>query len=405
MAVDIEIRTIAPEELERWLWAVELAFGAQPSDDEIANERKLLETDRTLAAVDGGEFVGGASAYTFRLTVPGGDVPAAGITGVGVRPTHRRRGINTALMRRQLDDVRGREPLAVLFASEGGIYGRFGYGLASFMGSVDAETERAAFIRGYEPHGRMRFVDRKEAVESFSSVLQRAAPDRPGAFVPNATWLDYTFSHHHGSEAPKWFFAVHEGEDGVDGALMYEIKHEWPDSVPRNSLEIELLDALTPAAYADLWRLVLDTDLIHRVTAWNRPADEPLLHLLQEPRRARFRLKDGLWVRLVDVPAALSSRRYATSGRIVLDVRDRFCPWNEGRVELEGGPDGATCRPVDAEPDLVLTVNDLGAAYLGGVSFRQLHLAGRIEERSAGGLSRADAMFAWHPAPWCPLMF
>jgi predicted acetyltransferase len=191
----------------------------------------------------------------------------------------------------------------------------------------------------------------------------------------------------------------------VDAYVVYQVKDDWQESTPRNELEVRDLHATTPQAYADMWRYVFDTDLVHRVTAWNRPADEPLLHLLREPRRLRLRVQDGLWVRAVDAAAALGGRRYAVEGRLAIGVRDAFCPWNEGTFELEGGPEGAECRPTGAEPDLVCTANDLGAAYLGGSSFRQLHRAGRVAEERPGALARADAMFGSDPAPWCSFMF
>lgn len=334
--MDIEIRTIAPDELDAWMGAAALAFGDHPDPQEMATEKTVVEVERCLVALDGADLVGSAAAYSFELTIPGATAPAAGITTVGVRPTHRRRGINAALMRRQLDDVRDREPVAVLFASEGGIYGRFGYGLGSFMASVDLERDRSAFVRGYEPAGRIRMLERAEALERFLPLVRRTGGARPGAFAVDARWLDYAYAPKHHGEDRGWFFVVHEGQDGVDGLAAYLVKHDWQDSMPRSTLELETLDAVTPTAYADLWRFVLDVDLIHRITAWNRPADEPLLHLLQEPRRARLRLKDGLWVRLVDVPLALATRRYAARDGLVLEVRDRFCPWNEGRVALEG---------------------------------------------------------------------
>ncbi|MGH2591386.1 MAG: GNAT family N-acetyltransferase, partial [Actinomycetota bacterium] len=350
--------------------------------------------------------VGCASSVVFEMTVPGGPAPTVGLSGVGVKPTHRRRGINTALMRRQLDDIREEgHALAALYASEGGIYGRFGYGLATLAGSIDIETSRSAFVRGSERQDGFRLLDRDAARDPCLSVYERARLTRPGAMAVNANWFDYEFAEKHFGEERHFFFAVHEAGEGPDAFAAYTVKHEWAGSVPRSELEVHALEGLTPRAYAAAWRFVLDVDLIHRVTASNRPADEPILHVLREPRRLNLRLKDGLWVRLVDVPAALAARRYAVDGRVVFEVRDAFCPWNEGRYELDGGPEGASSRPTDEAADLVLTVNDLGAAYLGGPSFRQLHRAGRVDEERPGALSRADAMFGWDPAPWCPLHF
>jgi predicted acetyltransferase len=168
-------------------------------------------------------------------------------------------------------------------------------------------------------------------------------------------------------------------------------------------LTVRDLQAATPQAYADLWRYVLDVDLIERVDAWNRPTDESLLHLLQEPRRLGATLVDNLWVRLVDLAGALGARRYAADGRLVLEVADAFGPWNEGRYALEASAGEATVTAgTDAPADIACTVNEVAATYLGGITFRQLHRAGRIQERTDGALLRADAMFGWDPAPWSP---
>jgi predicted acetyltransferase len=403
--MDVEIRTIAPDEFETWMRAIESSFGGHLRPEDIENERKVIDPARCLAAIDGGDIVGCASSVVFEMTVPGGTSPTVGITGVGVVPTHRRRGVNTALMRRQLDDVRDAgHSIAALFASEGGIYGRFGYGLASLACFVDIETSRSAFIRGYEPDGRVRLLDRESAKEPVLSVHDRARLARPGEMKMEPNWFDYEFAEKHFGEERHFFFAVHETGSDVDGIAAYTVKHKW-EGVPQSEVEIYALDALNPQAYAQTWRFVLDLDLMQKVSAWNRPVDEPLLYLLREPRRLNLRVKDALWVRLVDLPAALSSRRYAAAGRIVFEVRDLFCQWNDGRYELDAGPDGASCRPTDDDADIVLTVNDLAAAFLGGSSFRQLSRAGRVNEEHPGALAAADAMFAWVPPPWCQLMF
>lgn len=405
--MDIEIRTIAEDEFEAWMHAIETAFGGHVRPEDVELERSVLEPARCLAAIDDGEIVGCASSVIFTMTVPAGvTVPTVGVTGVGVKPTHRRRGVNTALMRRQLDDARqSGEPVAALFASEGGIYGRFGYGLGSMTAATDLETARSAFVPGSEATGRVRMFDRDGARDRIIAVYDRARLNRPGAMAMDAIWFDYQFADKQHGEERHLFFAVHDSGEGADGFAVYTIKSEWGSSVPKNELELYALDALAPGAYASMWRFVLDVDLVQRVTAWGRPSDEPLFHLLREPRRLNLRMKDGLWIRLVDLPTALAARRYAVEGRIVFDVRDAFCTWNEGRYELEGGPDGASCRPSGEASDLVLTVNELGAAYLGGPTFSQLHRAGRVVEERPDALALADAMFRWDPAPWCPVMF
>jgi predicted acetyltransferase len=213
--------------------------------------------------------------------------------------------------------------------------------------------------------------------------------------------------HEHGPdrEEPR-FLVLHETAGEVDGFAVYRVRHDWQGGVPRSVLTLRDLQGVTPGAYADLWRYVFEVDLTERVTAWARPVDEPLFHLVREPRRLRATMRDGLWLRLVDVAGALQARRYADAGRLVLEVRDAFGPWNDGLYSLEADETGrALVARVDEEPDLVATVNDVGAAYLGGTSFRQLHRAGRVRERSPSALARADRLFGWDPAPWSPYVF
>jgi predicted acetyltransferase len=403
--MDVEIRTIAEDEFETWMRAIESAFGGHVSSEDVQNERKVIEPARCLAAFEGDEIVGCASSVVFEMTVPGGTIPTVGITGVGVVPTHRRRGVNTALMRRQLDDIRDEGfAIAALFASEGGIYGRFGYGLATFDTSVDIETARSAFVPGSEGDGRVRLVERDAAKDRYLSIFDQSRLTRPGAMRMEPNWFDYEFAEKHFGEERKFFFAFHETGKDVDGLAVYTIKHNW-SGVPQNEVELYALDALNSSAYAQMWRFVLDLDLVSKLTAWSRPADEPLLHLLREPRRLNMRLKDGMWVRLLDIPRALTARRYPHDGRIVFDVSDAFCAWNEGRYALDAGGEGATCEQTDDEADLLLTTNELAAAYLGGSTFSQLRRAGRVSEERAGAIGTADAMFAWDPPPWAMLHF
>jgi predicted acetyltransferase len=227
---------------------------------------------------------------------------------------------------------------------------------------------------------------------------------RPGAMRMEPNWFDYEFAEKHFGEERKFFFVIHETGIDVDGVAVYTIKHNW-SGVPQNEVELYALDALNSSAYAQMWRFVLDLDLVSKLTAWGRPPDEPLLHLLREPRRLNMRLKDGMWVRLLDIPRALTARRYPHDGRVVFDVRDAFCPWNEGRYALAAGAEGATCDQTDDEADLLLTTNELGAVYLGGSTFSQLHRAGRVSEERAGAIGTADAMFTWDPPPWAMLHF
>jgi predicted acetyltransferase len=352
-------------------------------------------------------MVGGAAAASYRFTVPGGaQVRAAGVTAVGVQPTHRRRGINTSLMRAQLDDVRARgEPIAVLYASEGGIYGRFGYGLASFLGEIDVEAGRTTFIRGYRPAGRVRLLTRTEALPLMRPVYDRAQERRPGMIAMDDRWWEWLFFEEEKEKDEPTFFAVHDIDGAADAFATYRVKHEWTDSLPNLELSVRQLVATTPQAYADIWRYLFDIDLVRRVKAWNRPVDEPLFFLMQEPRRLRFRTTDALRVRLVELPSALEARGFVGDGRIVVEVEDVFCPWNEGRYALDVSAGTATCGRTDDEPDIACSAADLGTTYLGGATFRQLHRAGRVTELHPGGLDRADALFASDPVPWSSFIF
>lgn len=404
--MDIEIRTIGEDERVDWLRAGDAAFSAILKDDEIEATLPTIETDRSFAAVDGDRIVGTAEAITSRMVVPGGArLPTAAVTMVGVQPTHRRRGLNTMMMGALLDQAADRgEPVAALFASEGAIYGRFGYGLAAYLGEFQAESARMQYVRGYEPRGRIELVSKDEAMPIVARVYDAAL--RPGGVERNDALRDHRFATVGEHKDKSWFYALHVNEVGEpDAYAIYTMKHEWPRSVPSGTIEVDESMASTPSGYADIWRYLFDVDLVATVQAWNRPADDPLLLLVREPRRLRFGLCDGLWVRVLDVRGALEGRHYAGDGRIVFEVTDPFRPATDGRYELvvEGGE--GRCRRTDADADLAGTVNVLGATLLGGVSFGQLALASQVEERRRGSLVAADAMFAWSPAPWSPWAF
>lgn len=404
--MDIEVRTIGADEREKWVRAGDASFSEILKDDEVEAILPTIETDRSFAALDGDLIVGTSAAITTRMMVPGGGrIPTAAVTMVGVSPTHRRRGINTMMMGAILDQAAERdEPVAALFASEGAIYGRFGYGSSAYLGEFQAESARMEYVRGYQPRGRTVLVPLDEAMPLIGRIYDAAL--RPGGVERSAILRDFRFAPVGEDKEKAWFYAVHLGDDGEpDAYAVYSMKHEWPRSVPAGTIEVRESLASTPSGYAAIWRFVFDIDLAATVEAWGRPADEPLFQLLREPRRLRFGLMDGLWVRLVDIPSALGARSYGRDGRVVFDVSDPFRPTNDGRYELVAENGAGRCVRTDDEPDLVGSVNVLGAAYLGGVSFEQLALASQVEERREGSLRLADAMFASSPAPWSPWAF
>ncbi|MCX5407209.1 GNAT family N-acetyltransferase [Streptomyces sp. NBC_00335] len=406
----LETRVLLADEWDVWYDQLELAFGGVPeSPEERELYRSLTETERSLGVWDDGTCVGTAGAFSFRLSVPGGAlVPAAGVTMVGVSPTHRRRGVLTSLMRRQLDEVRaGGEPIAVLTASDPAIYGRFGYGTAAYSMSVEIDKTR---VRLSVPPGtddvRLRLVDPRKALADCERVYAALVAGRPGMPARQPGWelqalLDPEATRHGGSPLK---CVVAERADGeVVGYARYRVKPEWDLTGSDGRVDVADLDALDPAAYAALWRYVCSIDLTWTVRAVKRPADDALLHLVTDVRRTQVRLRDALHVRLVDLPAALAARAYGAAPDVVLEVEDAFCPWNAGRWRLAVGADGAAvCTRTDDPADLELSVRELGAAYLGGVTLNSLGAAGLVREVRPGALARTSRAFAGDVAPWLP---
>jgi predicted acetyltransferase len=401
---DVAIRSISLDELPAFMDSLELAFHER-HENGVEQERLIAEPDRYFVAVDDDEIVGTAGACTTSITVPGGrSLTAPGITAVGVRPSHRRRGINTALMTTLLDQAVERgEPFAYLWASESPIYGRFGYGMASLCSELEVPTDRGSFVGGVELSGRVRVLPRERALPLMRPVYDEVAAGRPGMIAIDERWWTWLFFERKSDEEKPPYYVVHDADTGsVDGYAVYKVKQEWRHGVPASEVEVQHLIATTPEATASLWRYLLDLDLMSVVKAWDRPADDEILRLVAEPRRLRFMLSDGLWVRLLDIPAALGGRGYMADGRLVLDVRDEVRPAVAGRYEFVVRDGEPSCSRVEdsSEPDLACDVAALGAAYLGGTSFHDLARVRQARELVPGALERADAMFAADPSPW-----
>jgi predicted acetyltransferase len=323
-------------------------------------------------------------------------------------PTHRRRGLLTAMMRTQLHDMHERgEPLAALYASEAPIYGRFGYGLATYQAEMEVTRSRAAFVERPPSKGRIRMVDVSTAVSAFARVWERIRPTQPGMLGLDERWwrtiLRDQEMDRHGFSAH--YRVVYESGGAPTGFALYRLKMDWDSVGPTGVLKLESLMAVDVDAYGALWHYLLGVDLMARIVAEERRVDEPLRFLLADSRQPKIIVQDGIWLRLVDVASALAARRYAVDGRLVVELHDSLCPWNQGRFEIDGGPSASACERCDREPDLELTVADLGAVYLGGNRFQALQEAGRVIERRPGALARADLMFAAERIPWCPSHF
>jgi predicted acetyltransferase len=404
---EITIRTIGHDEVDDFVKVVVRAFHDQWVPEDAEADRLTAEPDRWFFASDGDEVVGTAAACSTELTVPGGSLPAPGITAVGVLPSHRRRGINTRLMSAILDQAAERdEPLAYLWASETPIYGRFGYGMASLVTLLEVPTDRSAFVPGVPITGRVRLLSKETALPLMRPAFDAVASMRPGMFAIDDRWWSTMWFDYKENEGKPRFYAVHEDDAGtVDGYAVYTVKHDWVRNVPTNLLEVRDLIATNADATAALWRFLLDVDLVATVKAEDRPIDEELLWLIAEPRRMNPVIQDGLFVRVLDVERALSGRRYSADGRVVLQVDDAFRPATSSRYALVVDGGEGSCERTEADPDLVLGVTALGSAYLGGISFRQLARAHQVAERTDGSLTRADAMFAWDPSPWFAFVY
>jgi predicted acetyltransferase len=367
-------------------------------------DREVFEPDRALVVDDQGRVVAHAGAFTRELTVPGAVVPAAHVTMVGVLPTHRRRRLLTRMMHRQLREVRdaGREPIAVLWASEGRIYQRFGYGPAAQRLQLKLDTREVALTGSQTPAGGRLRAGTPAAVQiELAKVYDQLRPDRPGWSSRDDRWWRYVLADppSRRAGATERRAVLHEGAAGIDGYALWSARGSWTDDGPNGEVIVGTVVAGSTRAYRALWGFLLGVDLTRTVSYWAGSVDEPLLYLVDEPRRLGARLSDSLWVRVVDVPAALAARRYATEVDVVLEVTDPMFPENRGRWRLAGDPGGATCTPTDAAPDIACHVTDLAAAYLGGPSLGALAGAGRVRELRRGTLGPASAAFGWHRAP------
>jgi predicted acetyltransferase len=400
--VAVEVKVTAPEEVAGALAGIWHYFGMRPEPEEVERLGAILPAERVLAAVDGGEIVGGAGAYLFETTVPGGaQVPTAGVMAVGVLPTHRRRGALTALMRRQLADTHERgEPIAMLFAAEGGIYSRYGYGLASLAGDIELPKEHARPWDD-EPLGQARLLDsEEEALEILPGIYDRVQAGTTGMFTRSREWWQVRRLRQRPGQRGEGVAVVLELDGAPEAYALYRIDFGMKHMVTETKVQIGEAMGTSPEALAAIWRYLLAIDWVARFDAFWLPLDHPLFHWIREPRRMRFSVLEAAWVRLVDVAAALAARRLG-EGSVVLDLVDEVCPWNKARWHVADGSAERTTEPAE----LRLDASALASAYLGGFSFESLRWARRLEELKPGAAARADELFGTERLPWCPELF
>jgi len=406
IAGEIELRNPRPDELAEYFRATGAAFGEVLHDDEVARERPLIDFDRFVGARLDEEWVGTAGAYSMRLTVPGGEVPASGITGVGVRPDVRRRGLFRQMLDWLFDDARRRgEVVAMLLASEAAIYQRFGFGMSTTASSFAIDVRRAEFREPIDlgPDARIRLVEADEATDAFTRIYEQVRLSIPGALtrererwrlwlVGDAEWMQRR-------DGIK-FNALLEVAGEPRGYAIYRVSQGWEMTGPNSTLNVIEVTGLDAWAEQALWQWLFSIDLVTTVAGRRNQVPHPLQHWLLEPRRLALTINDGLWLRILDVAAALAARRYVGSERLVVGITDELLPVNDGRWNVTVKDGRAKVSSTKSEPDLELDISALAAVYLGAFRFVDLALAGRVRECSPGALQRADALLTPSRSPW-----
>jgi predicted acetyltransferase len=410
--MSVEIRVCPPERFVELLKTSEIGFSEDLPDDTIGRVVRVADKERWWAPFDGDRMVGTSGIFTMSLRVPGGELPTGGIAFVTVMPSHRRRGLMSGMMRLMIDDCGKRgEPLAALWVSEATIYQRFGFGMATQSVNLEAETRSITFTRDWPREGSFRLVPVGQGLDLVRPVYEAARARRAGFLARTPDWwvgvLPLVEKDAKGGEARR--LVVYETETGPEAYAVYKTKAERNVRGPGGTLTVEEAIGCTPRGTREIWRYLLEVDLVRTLKTWRLPADHPLFSLVSEPRRLGTTVGDGLWLRIVDAAAALQGRTYGIdgqgNGRLTLHLRDEYCPWNAGRwaLEVEGGHARAT-RTEEA-PEIALDANDLASLYLGGATATALAEAGRVVELRPGALSVTDALFVTALKPWCPQEF
>jgi predicted acetyltransferase len=413
---DIEVVNPVPaDEIRPWLAALATTFLNEAEGEEFersvaAHEREWF-ADRAWGARAGGRWVATLATEERAVSIPGPaastvDVVADALTEVTVSATHRRRGLLTQMLSASLRAAKDRgDPLSMLIAAEWPIYGRYGYAPASQAAEYTLFTRTRPSLLTPGDDGAVRQVDPDDLADIAPAVfdpsrrLRAAQVDRRGDWWARRLGLNGYQPSKHG-KTPNYI--LHESSSGPDGLLWWSSTRDFELNGELGAVHVGDLTAATPAAYRNLWAYLVGIDVVGEVTLSHRPVDEPIRWLLSDGRALRQTfVGDDLWVRLLDVPAALSARGYANPGRLVLDVVDDDTGgYAAGRFLLDADEDGADCRPTTQAADLRISQRVLASIYLGGFTLRQLRGGGGIEEVSPDALPRADAMFATTLPPW-----
>lgn len=409
----LEFRPLREDEFAEAVHLDAIAFGEQHASDDIPHFRQVFDFERSRCAFDQGRLVATTTAFALRLTLPGGRfLPVAGITWVAVLPTHRRRGILTRLMRAQLEDAEARgEAGAVLIASEGGIYGRFGLGPATSIHKIAIDRAWSGFRRSRAGQGAVSLLSAEEAAWQLPPLFDEVRSRQAGEVSRSAAaWVEHLRDPEQQRQgASAMLHVLHADNAGrPDGYVSYRVKEDWSGMLAANEVRVVELMAVEPGGYAALWEYLLSLDLARTITFELARIDEPVRWLLTDPRALRTEAwADYLWLRLLDLPGALAARSYRSNGEVVLELEESFPEARSSCLLLSVDQPGmpVRCLVSDLPPHLRLDVSDLATAYLGGVSFSTLAAAGRVQEYRAGALEVADRLFATGRPPYCATMF
>ena len=405
-----ELVYVTPERIDDFFRAILHGFHDDYVPEKWQPHQRVFEPERSFGFQVDDQWISTCGAYSRTMTVPGGSVPVAAVTVVTVQPSYRRRGLLTEMMTHQLHDIaeRGEEPVALLWASEAAIYGRFGYGQASPRVHLTGKTKRTAFRPDVDlGSGSVGEVEREQAIPIIKRLHQVLLPDRVGALNRDDNW--WVVKWHDPEQwrrgASAYRFALHYDRRGrPDGYVAFRVKNNWEESDSAAEVIIDELDASNAAARAALWRFVLDLDLVRTFSVSSAP-DEPLRYFVNDLRSVKTYLQDGTYARLVDVPRALEARRYLSDLDVIIRVEDPLLTRNTGSIRLEAGSDGASVTRIRRRPDLIMNVRELSASYLAGTSLLTLTRAGLVTERTKGAAAAAAAAFGWVQSPFCPDFF
>lgn len=410
----VTVRPITLDELPAWFEAFGTAFYIWASDPHAMAEhrRDAMDLDRVLGAFEDGQMVGTYRSFANRLTVPGGArIPVGAVSAVSVRPTHRRRGTLRRMMTEDLTQSAARgEVASILVSAEWPIYGRFGYGPATWQTRWTLHTRASTFR--VEPTGRVEVVSPLAARRLLPAIYEAYAAAQPGAIDRDDRRWDGDLGLVEAPGRPRWKgqVAIHRNAAGEpDAYARFHGEESWVDMRPEHRMLLDELHAATPAAEVDLWRHLAQMDLTATIQAEVRREHEPMQWFLSDPRAAQVTGRaDFLWVRLLDIERALAARHYERDVTLVLDVLDDLggTPGPAaGRYRLDVRGGSAICARTEADPDLTVDVRALGAAYLGGTRLADATRAGDGIEHRAGALAEADAFFRTADEPWCSTWF